>query len=110
MVDSTTRHAWMTRLAHCASLRPRPCLCQPAKAAACVVRSRDSGGRGRGLSQGAHRLDLGAGETADDDRVQRAFVSAEGVLGGGGVGGGDADGALGLAEAVEVVAVALVEI
>ena len=27
----------MTRLAHCASLRPRACLCQPAKAAPCVL-------------------------------------------------------------------------
>src|SRR5712671_4185563 len=37
MVDSTTRPTWMTRPAHFASLRPRPCLCQPAKAAACVL-------------------------------------------------------------------------
>jgi len=36
MIDPTTRHAWMTRLAF-ASLRPRVCLCQPAKAAPCVL-------------------------------------------------------------------------
>jgi hypothetical protein len=62
-----------------------------------------------GLGQRGHLLDLGAGEAADDDGVQGA-VGREGVLGGGVVGGGDADGALGLAEAVEVIAVALVEV
>src|SRR5207344_602575 len=65
--------------------------------------------RSGGGGDGGHRLDLGAGEAADDDRVEGAVRGEQG-LGLLAVGGGDADRALGLAEAVEVVAVALVQV
>ena len=68
-----------------------------------------TGSGGGGLGEGVHRLDLGGGEAADDDRVE-GRVGGERLLGRVGVGGGDADGALGLAEAGEVVAVAVVEV
>src|SRR3954452_17417951 len=75
-----------------------------------ALNSSRSAGRGGGCGQGGHRSDLGGGEAADDDGVEGAFVGAQLLLGVGAVGGGDADGALGLGKAIEVVAVALVEV
>src|ERR1700709_2366928 len=65
--------------------------------------------RGRGPGAGGHGLAPGASEAADDDGVEGAVPGEQG-LGLVAVGGGDADGSLGLAEAVEVVAVALVQV
>ena len=62
-----------------------------------------------GFGDCRHRLDVGAGEAADDRDVE-SRVGGQGGLSRISVGGRDADGPLGLAEAVEVVAVAVVEV